>query len=256
MRLQVAGLKRQELIDYIHAQFPALEVVDSQPDVIVCYGGDGTLLYAERTHPGVPKILLRNSQVCARCSTLSKETVLPLLQAGKFTIVEHSKLEASAHGETLVALNDIVIAHPHVNGTIRAKVYINGQQYGEGIIGDGVVVCTPIGSTGYYQSITHSHFQSGIGIAFNNTVNIISHLVVNEDTRIAVEILRGPALLGDDNDERQVPLENGERVDIAVSEKKARLIHFAQEYSRFHMTMTTERVPMGFCQICHERYQE
>lgn len=254
MRIQIVGVQQDELAAYMREHFPAAELVDVNPDIIICFGGDGTLLYAERHYPGVPKILLRNSQICKRCSVLAKETVLPLLLAGKYTVVDHAKLEARSHGKVLIALNDVVVAHPHVNGTVRAKVEINGRQYGDGIIGDGIVVCTPIGSTGYYQSITRSHFQSGIGIAFNNTVNIVSHLVVNENTKIAVEIIRGPALLGDDNDETQIPLDTGDRVEIGVSEKKARLIHFAEEYSRFHMTMTTERVPLGFCQICHERY--
>jgi NAD+ kinase len=256
MRLQIVGLERQALTEYIAAKHPHFDVVESAPDVIVCYGGDGTLLYGERKHPGVPKIMIRNSQVCANCSRLAKDTVLTLLHEGKYTIVDHVKIEAHKNDAVLFAMNDIVLAHPQVNGTLRAKVFINHQQYGEAILGDGIVVSTPIGSTGYYQSITRSHFQSGIGIAFNNTVNIVSHLVVNENTHLEVEVIRGPGLVAADNDENHISLSTGDRVQVVASAKKARLIHFAQEHARFHMSISTDRVPLGFCQICRERYED
>ena len=40
------------------------EVVEKNPDFIVCYGGDGTVLFSERKFPGVPKLIIKTSRAC------------------------------------------------------------------------------------------------------------------------------------------------------------------------------------------------
>ena len=42
--------------------YDGLTLVDDDPDIVVCYGGDGTLLSAEHRWPGVPKVPIRNSR--------------------------------------------------------------------------------------------------------------------------------------------------------------------------------------------------
>ena len=39
------------------------EFTEDDPDVVVSYGGDGMFLISERVFPGVPKILVRDSEV-------------------------------------------------------------------------------------------------------------------------------------------------------------------------------------------------
>lgn len=198
MKIHIVGLQRAALHEYLqqtHADdFDIVSEEDAlagNADIIVCYGGDGTLLYGERLFPGTPKVMIRNSQVCHSCSTQGRDTILQLLLRGAYSTQEHMKLTVEAKGQTLTALNDVIIGHAAVNGTLRATVAVNGQQYGDEFFGDGVVISTPIGSTGYYQSITRSNFHNGIGLAFNNTVNVVSHLVVEDSSEIVVEITRG-----------------------------------------------------------------
>jgi NAD+ kinase len=254
LRVQVVGLQRKSLIAYLRKQHPGLTVVDRKPDLIICFGGDGTLLYGERMHPGIPKVLLRNSLICQSCAQLVKETIPRLLLEGSYRTVKHRKLEGAARGKSRLALNDIVVAHPNVNGTLRSRVVINGRQYGDEVLGDGIVVSTPIGSTGYFQSITRSNFQTGIAVAFNNSVNIVNHVVLPQDSRIQVEITRGPGVLAADNDESQVALSTGDTVEIRLSAATAELVVFPREYDRFNLTVNTNRVPLGFCQICRQHY--
>ncbi len=250
MKVQVTGLQRKQLATYIEEKFPTIDLVEEKPDLIITYGGDGSLLYAERHFPGVPKVMLRNSQVCTLCANMSRDTVLQLILEEQYDIVPYTKLEAEAKGKKLTALNDVVVGHPFVNGTLRAKVSINGEQYGDEILGDGIVISTPIGSTGYYQSITRSNFQFGIGIAFNNVVRIVSHLVVDEETPIEVEVTRGPGIVAADNDEGQIDLSTGDRVQIRRSKEKAQIVHFPSEHRRFNLTAQSNRLPLGLCQIC------
>lgn len=254
MKVQLVGLQKKTLEAHIKKTYPKIEIVEKNPELIICYGGDGTLLYGERHFPGIPKVLLRNSLICSQCAKIANNMIPDLLLKGDYKIVEHNKLQGSAKGTKLAALNDVVVAHPNVNGTLRARIYINEKQYGDEILGDGIVVCTPIGSTGYFQSITRSNFETGIAIAFNNTVNILNHIVLQEDSVIDVEVTRGPGIMAADNDEEQVELSTGDTVHIEKSGDKARLVIFPEEYTRFNVTVNHNRVPLGFCQICRQHY--
>lgn len=256
MKILLVGLQKKALAQFIRDRYAGIEIVDTDPDVIVAYGGDGTLLYAEREYPHLPKTLIRNSQVCDNCAVIAKTTTIELLQDQHYTVQEYNKLEVKSNDVTLIALNDVMVGHPRVNSTLRSKLLINGEQYGDEILGDGVVISTPIGSTGYYQSITHSNFQSGLGIAFNNTVNIINHLVVNEDALLCIDVTRGPGVVAVDNDEQTISLSTGDTVQVRTADQMAQLISFPQEYKRFNITMNSNRVPLGFCQICQQHYAE
>lgn len=254
MDIQIVGLQRDDLAAYIREKYSDLNIVEENPEVVVCYGGDGTLLYGEGKFPGVPKVMVRHSRVCALCQEETRDTVLRLLSAGEYTIVPHMKLAVKALGQTLHALNDVVIAHKFINNTLRAKVFVNGEQYGSELFGDGVVVSTPLGSTGYYQSITRSNFTQGIGIAFNNSINTVSHLVVQEEYVIDVEVTRGPGLIAADNNEEQITVETGDRARIRIAKEQAQIIRFGQEYMRFNVNTGADRVQLGYCQVCRKPY--
>ncbi len=255
MKIILAGLQKKALEKYIVERFVELEIVEKKPKIVLCYGGDGTLLYAERHYPGIPKALIRNSQVCHHCANIARDTILQLLVDGDYTVERYTKLQVICKEQQLVALNDVVVGHPKVNGTLRAKVYVNGAQHGDEVLGDGVVVSTPIGSTGYYQSITRSNFASGIGVAFNNSVNVINNLVLQNEDAITIEITRGPGMVVADNDEIEIPVSTGDRIDVIVSKDYAQIVVFPEEHGRFNVMTGASRVPIGFCQICKKRYE-
>lgn len=191
-----------------------LKIVASNPDVVITHGGDGTVLGAEKNFPGIPKLILKNSAVCHLCSPLSNEKLLELFVSGKLKTKEYMKLEALVSPNFLnppLALNDIAIAHKFPNVAIRFQVLekdLEKESPWKGdslidLIGDGVVLATPFGSTGYFYSITKSSFTSGIGLAFNNIHNVnIREKIVDEDDEIKIKIFRGPAVMALDNDPR------------------------------------------------------
>ena len=198
MKIKIYGPDREKLKSYIRRHYPQFEILKKQdptkPKLDICYGGDGTLLLAERKDPGVPKVGIRNSQICATCRNETRDTILKLIAEKKYTVIKHRKITAIHKKRKITALNDIIIGHFHINTAIRFKVYIDGIQYGGEFLGDGIVAATPVGSTAYYQAITRSNFQEGIGLAFNNSVNAIGHIIVNNDTKIKVVITRGPGV--------------------------------------------------------------
>jgi len=257
IRVKVFGPQREKLKKYIIKKYPIFDIIgkeDKNVDLDICYGGDGTLLLAERMDPGVPKVGIRNSQICDTCKNETSDTILQLIRDGKYNISEYYKLAAVCKGKTVVALNDIIIGHYYINTALRFKVFIDDIPYGGEFLGDGVVVSTPIGSTGYYQAITRSNFQHGIGVAFNNTVNIIGHVVVNNKAEIKVLITRGPGRLRYDNDRSQISLVKGDEVLIHKSKQISRLINFSRKNEKYNIDVSHNRLPLGYCQICRKYY--
>lgn len=257
MRIKVYGPEREKLRTFIRKNYPEFKILskeDKNPDLIVCYGGDGTLLLAERMDPGIPKVGIRNSQICNICRHETRDTVLQLLKEGKYHIGEHNKIEAYCHDKKIMALNDIIIGHYHINTALRFKVFVDDLPYGGEFLGDGVIIATPIGSTGYYQAITRSNFQEGIGVAFSNTVNIIGHIVLNDKVKIKILITRGPGKLSYDNDKSILNLKDGDEVIVQKSKQISRLANFSGPDKKFNIDISHNRLPLGYCQICRKYY--
>lgn len=224
MDVSIVGLEKKKLAEKLQKEYPSFTIVEENPELVLCYGGDGTLLYGERLYPGVPKALIRNSKVCNLCYEVSNDTVLYLLQERHFDIEEHIKLEARVNDTSMYALNEVVIGHSRVNSTLRMDLRINGEQQAQEVFGDGCIISTPIGSTGYYQSITRSYFETGIGLAFNNSIRDVNHMVLAEEAQIELTITRGPGALAVDNDEQQIHLSTGDVITIARAAEPARLV--------------------------------
>lgn len=200
------------------------KIVKKNPQFVISYGGDGTLMKAESAFPGIPKIILKDSHVCKKCSTLSNEEVLEKIKKNKFSIEELGKLEVSARGKKLYAINDVILHNKDARHAIRYSFSVNGRLAGRMIIGDGIVVATPFGSTGYYRSITDSFFELGIGLAFNNSTEQADHMVLKEDSIIKIEIMRGPAVIYADNQKKEILLEAGSEVVMKKSKNKALIV--------------------------------
>jgi len=127
-------------------------------DLILSIGGDGTILRAaQAVVPGLTLIAGINLGKLGFMTELSTDEVLdklPDLLAGKGWIDERAMLEAELSlidDETpriFYALNDVVVAR----GAIARIVYIEASIDGEPLTtykGDGVIVATATGSTGY-----------------------------------------------------------------------------------------------------------
>jgi len=195
-------------------------LVTSAPEVVLCHGGDGTLLRAERDWPGVPKVPAR---VGAR-ARLSPEHQLPAilqrLRDGLLVRESLGKLELSVSGWRFLAMNDIVMRNESPATAVRFALHAEGPDAAE-VTGDGLVFATPFGSTGYYRSITRSVVHAGLGIAFNNSTEPLAPVLVSGERAVEVELLRGPAVLVHDNDVRALPLREGHRFSVRASAEQA-----------------------------------
>ena len=193
----------------------SVELTDENPDVVISHGGDGSLLGAERLFPGVAKCPIRDRRMNPKCEKHSERRILRQLFEGGLDVIELIKLEAvTSAGRQVRGINDLILSKGNIASAVRFRLWFDRELYKGQIVGDGLVAATPFGSTGYYQSITHGSFRVGIGLAFNNSMDLLDHIVVGEDTLIEVEMLRGPAVLLADNDPTRIDLRDGDRILI------------------------------------------
>jgi len=202
-----------------------INIVKYEPEIIITNGGDGTFLLSESKYQEVPKLILRSNSICKLCVDCSTEGALEKISKGRYRIEETSKIDVIFNDKILTATNEIVVHNGDPRHAIRYDLEI--EKYAirkENIIGDGIVVSTILGSTGYYRSITDSIFYTGIGLAFNNSTETFDHMVLDEDSKIKVKIRRGPVKIFADNQEEIMEINEGDEILIKKSEVKTRLI--------------------------------
>ena len=127
-------------------------------DLILSIGGDGTILRAAQAVVPCPVpitgINLGKLGFMTELSADEAMAELPALLAGEGWIDERALLEAelSVSGEEspsiFYALNDVVVARGAVARTVRIEASVDGEVLTT-YKGDGVIVATATGSTGY-----------------------------------------------------------------------------------------------------------
>ena len=127
-----------------------------------------------------------------------------------------------------MALNEIQVRAKLPINALRFSISVNGKEYCD-LIGDGVIVATPFGSTGYYKSTGGKKFTKGIGLSFNNLHNKrLKSFVSPEKSVIKTKIHRGPGWVVADNYERFFELKDGDISIIQKSENTARFIYVSR----------------------------
>lgn len=222
MKVKLLG-KNLDDIRPLFKEFGITEV-ESGFDLVITHGGDGALLGAERDYPGIPKFPLRDAATAFPCDRHDARLRLQELISGKLASTRLYKVAASVHGKEILALNDIFIHNFDRASALRYRVKIDGELYAHEIVGDGVCLSSVHGSSAYYRSITQSLFKVGIGLAFSNSTEDVNHLVLDEKSRIEIEIVRGPGLLIADNSREPENIKIGETVELYQSGHTADII--------------------------------
>ena len=218
MKIKLTG-KNLEDIRNLLPRF-GLQECEEGFETIICHGGDGALLGAEREFPGVPKFPIRDAATAPTCPEHTIEEVLEEFVSGKMELTFLPKLAGTWKDVTVFGINDIFLHNKICCGALRFKVSIDGEPYASEILGDGVGLSTVHGSTGYYRSITRSVFRTGIGLAFSNATVEISHLVLPENSSVELKVLRGPGqLIADNSPVIEIP--EGDSVILSLSKEKA-----------------------------------
>ena len=129
-------------------------------DCVMVLGGDGTIIQAARelAETGVPILGVNLGTVgfLAEVELAHIYKAIDAVMAGKYKLEKRFMLKGSVIKDAKIvyeanALNDIVVARGNLVRAISTSVYIDGNQVSS-LHGDGIIVTTPTGSTGYNLS--------------------------------------------------------------------------------------------------------
>ena len=227
-------------IDIPTTKYPTQKFEDAlkDADIVITFGGDGTILRAARTaadyETQILGINMGGKGFMAELETDELEIVRKL-KTQKPEIEKRMMLDASVirAGQTVYreyALNDIVIRG--YNKVIDLTLYGDGQII-SGFTGDGVIIATPTGSTAYSMS-------AGGPIVEPTTENIIvtpicAHVmhakpfVLESDRNVTVKIGRekhNPAYISADGCE-MVDIRSHDEIVVKKSSKYTRLVRLS-----------------------------
>ncbi len=169
---KIAKIKTTEIIDslvsYLHSLGHETIIFSNQNEIdgvelVIVLGGDGAIL-----HAAVPaakkniKILGINYGHLGFLTEFEKDEcekigeLLFNLEQNNCNIVHRSLLQLEIGGKVFYALNEIAIQRDYGlmsdNSTQILKLQLSAKEGSDSISGDGVLICTPTGSTAYSLS--------------------------------------------------------------------------------------------------------
>ena len=128
-------------------------------DMLICFGGDGTLLHTAKTatRQGIPVLGVNIGTMGFMAELESSElSQLARIATDDYTIDNRMMLDVTVHRDRDIifhdlCLNDVAITKGAVARIVHLKVQCDGVQAME-CGGDGIIVATPTGSTAYSLS--------------------------------------------------------------------------------------------------------
>ena len=129
----------------------------SDTDLVIVAGGDGTILKCAQLFAPlqVPIVAVNAGTVgfLAEIATAKDaiEQLAPFVD-GRFKVRKHAMLLVRAAGDEHVALNECWIHRGQFPRVLTAKLELDGELFNS-YRGDGLLVATPTGSTGYAYSL-------------------------------------------------------------------------------------------------------
>lgn len=218
------------------SEFMAPEQFVRRIDMLMAFGGDGTMLSACRMLGGraVP-VLGVNLGSLGFLTAVAQEDVeyaVDCVAASRFSICRRAMAECSVarRGNRICrfrALNDIVISRGASLRIVTLNMAIEGEEVSS-FVCDGLIVSTPTGSTGHSLSAGGPilHPESAVLVVSLICPHTLSTrpLVVADSKLIAVEVAgnAGDLTLSIDG-QLGAPLKTGDRIEIRRSPRYVRL---------------------------------
>ena len=206
----------------------------SKVDLIIVFGGDGTLLNSARKYlkNNIPilGINMGNVGFLTDVKTEDFESIIQDILNGKFEIEERNLVSASFLNETVYGLNEIVIHSGAYTQLMRYRLSVNDKVVYEQR-SDGLIIATPTGSTAYALSaggpIIHPSLDVWTILPMLPQSISSRPFVISSKEKVAIKLLKGPLedakICADGHDDIAAPYDE----DIAITKMNntLRLVH-------------------------------
>ena len=222
------------------ASFPPVEEMRDDVSILIVFGGDGTILRAARQTLGsaVPIIGVNmgGTGFLTEIEVDEIDTVIPDILAGHYTVQRRMMLEIEIvrDGRLLLrdsALNDVIIRGQ--GKTIELAVFGDGNRI-MSYVGDGLIVATPTGSTGYSMSaggpIVEPSARNILVTPVSAHLLMTKPFVLDSERLVTVEILpekQNPAYVSVDGNE-YMRIHSDDIITIKESDREVRFAHIAE----------------------------
>lgn len=210
-------------------------------DLLVCFGGDGTILHAARdaTMHNVPILGVNLGSVGFMAELERTElSLLSLLGRGVHRTEERMMLDVRVvrSGKVLhetLALNDAVVSNGSMARVAELDVLADDEVVTE-FTGDGVIISTPTGSTAYSMSAGGPIVEPTSSCIIVTPVCAhqlsVRAMVLGAERRVAVQVPRSTRkhLFLSVDGGKAIRLAGGDRVEITRSERTTTLIRLSE----------------------------
>ncbi len=152
------GLAERGLADDAFASEHAALDLAAGADVLLSFGGDGTLLRTAHRSDGVPILGVNMGRLgfLTKVEVGELEAVLEAVEAGESGVEERMTLSVEIDADLgdvpAWALNDVVVDKSGTTSMIQVEATVDGRHLNT-YWADGLVVATPTGSTAYALSV-------------------------------------------------------------------------------------------------------
>ncbi len=206
----------------------------SKVDLIIVFGGDGTLLNSARQYLNyeipILGVNMGNVGFLTDISVDNFDLAIKEILSGKFKIEERNLVSAKFNENHLYGLNEVVIHSGAYAQLMRYRLSVNKKAVYEQR-SDGLIVATPTGSTAYSLSaggpIIHPSLDVWTILPMLPQSLSSRPFIISSDENVEMELFEGPnknaKICVDGQDDIDVPY--GVKISISKMEKTLKLVH-------------------------------
>ena len=189
-------------------------------DLIIVFGGDGTLLNSARQYLDfqipILGVNMGNVGFLTDLSVDNFETTITDILSGNYKIVERNLVSAQFDGNHLYRLNEVVIHSGAYAQLMRYRLSVNNKVVYEQR-SDGLIVATPTGSTAYSLSaggpIIHPSLDVWTILPMLPQSLSSRPFIISSDENVEMELFEGP------NDSAKICVDGQDDIDVSYGVK-------------------------------------
>jgi len=219
----------------------------SETDLLICIGGDGTVLWAARAavpYP-VPIVSINKGQLgfLSELSPIDAPTSIQEILDGSGTIEERAMVEctmpplAGYPDVPAIGLNDMVVGRAAPGRPVYLSISVDGEHLAR-VRADGIIVATATGSTAYNLSaggpVLMPLSRQLLLTPVAPHLSRMRTVVLPPEAMVAIQVETDHQAIISVDGQLDRPLSSGCVVEVRISKHVARFVRFGPPSEFFH----------------------